>query len=369
MPYKSFLFILFPVVFSFLFLNRNYTTGKMPVTGVQQSDTNWSVQLNEMNYLVLRASSINMIYGMHFSREQAEKLKALAEKLAKILPVAPDTHNKVYGGWQEVPGVYKNLVELLQRGDSIPQELKQHVLNVRELEANIIKHSLLGAQKADYTGEGCLKCHAAPEQFPYGDISKMETKTITAGMRREIDQAHVKGLFGEEGMLMLWRVKDTVWDILNNGQRYVIKDFRCCLIPSDLLSDPARIGQAAFTGEWGEYLESVRQLSDENWDIYKPLFLLPLEDIIRATLPGVQQKEVKSRIHKVESVLTATRKLSRLDFAIQKENKVDELRKAISIDALNGEAGRADDDRKFISAMFLLYFGSPQLYDRIISQN
>jgi hypothetical protein len=338
--------------------------------GNQNATVNsWETELNEMNYLVLKASSINLIYGLHLNREQAAALKNLAERVAASLPAAPDTKGQCSEDVREIRNTYAELNSLLATGQSLTDGFQKKVFSLREKQADMIKRSLLGAQEAGYKGEDCLQCHCEPQHFPAGDIRGLNTKTITADLRKETDEAHVRGLFGDEATLLIWQLKDSVWNILSNGQRFVSKDYRCCLIPSDVIKDPSRIGQAAFEGGWLEYLRSIRELNEKDWNHYKFLFLFPVDELLRASLPGIRDKEVKKRIAGVESVITEARKLSRMEFDIQKETLCGQLAAATSIEALNGEMSRTEENRRFITAMFLLYFGSPELYDSIISQH
>jgi hypothetical protein len=362
--------VILPIFFICVFVsffwqgtNNNTSYNPSPI-----NDTSWSVQLNELNYLVLKASSINLINGLHLSKKQASELKILAEKIDAVLPPVPDTKNHCSTEIIEIRNVYINLISLLTRRDSISASFKEKIFEIRENESDVIKKTLLGAQKNGYHADGCLKCHCNQAGFPDGNINLMETKPIDYKVRKETDLAHVKGLFGEEGTLFLWEYKSTVDSILSNGQKYVLKDFRCCLLPSDLLKNPARIGQAAFSSEWIDYLTDIRTLSDDSWNSYKPLYLEPVKDVMKATLPGIRKNEIEKRLSDVEAIIIEARQLNRMDFEIQKDQLSERLSKAISIDELNGEATRLPEDRQFIAAMFLLYFGSTQLYDKIINE-
>jgi hypothetical protein len=362
--------VILPIFFFCVFVPFFWqgTNNNKPYYSSSINDTSWSVQLNELNYLVLKASSINLINGLHLSKKQASELKTLAEQIEVVLPPAPDIKNHCSNEIVEIRNVYINLVSLLIKRDTIPASFKEKVFEIRENESVIIKKTLLGAQKEGYHSEGCLKCHCTPSGFPSGNINQLETKPINDKVRKETDLAHVKGLFGEEGTLLLWEYKSTVDSILSNGQKYVLKDFRCCLLPSDLLKNPARIGQAAFSSEWIDYLTDIRTLSDDSWNSYKPLYLEPIKDVIKATLPGIRKNEIEKRLADVEAIIVEARQMNRMDFEIQKDQLSERLSKAISIDELNGEATRLPEDRQFIAAMFLLYFGSPQLYDKIIME-
>ena len=329
----------------------------------------WEYQLNEMNYLVIRASSINIIYGLYLTRKQAEELKALAKKIESLKLPVPDTKGNTFAGFVDIRKTYLILIEYLKKQKPIPDSLKNQVLKMRILESEIIKRTLLGAQKAGYKGSSnSLECHAPPEYFPKGDISNKETKAISNKERKEIDLAHVKGLFQEEGTNKLWELKSDVDKILTNGQKYMLKSFRCGLLPPSNLSDPANIGQAFVTDEWIEYFIEARKLSEEYWKDYKQLFIIPIEDIIVATLPGIKQKYKKEILKTVEKIIEESRKMDKIDFELQKESLCLKLKDELNVDFLIGETDREKEERQFIAAMFLLFFGSPDIYDEVIKQ-
>jgi hypothetical protein len=258
------------------------------------------------------------------------------------------------------------LIDILLKQQPVSDSMKNAVNEMRVQEADLIKRTLLAADNPAYHGEGCLECHAPPALFPKGSIASKDTKPITAAYRKDIDLAHVKGLFGDEGTALVWDLKEAVDSILNNEQRYVFASFRCCLIPAQNSGDPGIIGQSFVTNEWIEYFKSIRELSDKKWLEYKDLFIIPLEDIVKAKLPGIKKKDIDKRIKNAEVVINECRKMDKIEFELQKENLCISLSKALNIDDLNGESSRAADERKFMAAMFLLFPGTSQMYARIL---
>lgn len=329
----------------------------------------WEEQLNEMNYLIMRTSSINIIYGLYLTSQQAEALKLLAKKVEALQLPVPDTKGKTNDDLAKIRSTYLLLTEYLKKQNTVPDSLKDRVYKMRELESEIIKKSVLGAQQAGRAEGDCIKCHATPENFPKGDISKMDTKAISEKERKEIDLAHVRGLFLESGTRKLWELKAEVDQILTNGQKYMLKNFRCCLIPPNDLKDPANIGQVFVTNEWIAYFRDIRKLPDKKWNDYKQLYFIPVEDVIKATLPGIKQKNKKEILSKFESVIMEARKMDEIDFELQKEQLCLKLRDALKVDFLTGESKRSKEDRQFIAAMFLLFPGSSEIYDEIIKNN
>ncbi len=334
--------------------------------GGSGADTSWEVQLNEMNHLVVKASSVNLIRGLHLSREQASQLKVHAASVAALLPPCPDSRGRCLRVFSLAREIYMALIDRLIRNDTLGNAFEQQVLEVRKQEAEVIRLSVIAAEQRHYQDRGCIKCHALPEHFPSGGTMKKEAPVVTASMRRETDLAHIEGLLGKEATQKLWDIKDDVYQILTRGQQCLTSGFRCCLLSPDGLKNPERIGQAASTDAWTAYLDAAYPLSDEDWKIYRSLYLDPVAEIIEASLPGIRKKEVERRTAKVEEIISLARGLSRMDYEIQREALAEALINAISVDALNGEEHRNEDERRFLAAMFLLYHGSENLYDQII---
>jgi len=328
----------------------------------------WQYQLNEMNYLVLRTSSINIIYGLYLTRRQAEELKTLAEEIESLKLPVPDTKGNTYKDLIAVRKTYLILIEYLKDRRQIPDTLEDQVLKLRTLESEIIKKSLLGSHKVIRKDNSCIRCHALPEYFPKGDISRKQTTEISDKKRSRIDLAHVKGLFGDEGVNKLWELRYNIDTILTNGQKHILKSFRCCLLPPSNLKDPANIGQAFVTNEWMNYFREIRKLSDKNWKEYRQLFFLPVEDIIEATLPGIRSKYKNKILADVEKIAEECRKMDEIDFELNKEALCLKLQDALNIDFLIGETNRQKDERLFIAAMYLLFPGSSEIYENILNQ-
>jgi hypothetical protein len=345
----------------------SFTTGKKTKNVNSGTDPNsWELQLNEMNYLIMRTSSINIIYGLNLTNKQAKELKNLSIKIDALNLKTPDTKGKAIPEFVEIRKCYKFLIEYLRVQKPIPDSLKKEVFRLREIESDIIKKSVIGAYKIPRGNDACIRCHSIPEHFPKGNIANLDTKTVSDKERTDIDLSHVKGIFLDSGVEKLWELKSEVDNILTNGQKYMLKIFRCCLIPPNDLNNPANIGQAAATSEWINFFRDVRKLSDKKYNDYKDLYLLPIRDIIDARLPGIKPKYKKEIMDKVENLIIDTRKLDEVDFELNKELICQKLQDILNVDFLIGESNRSKDDRQFIAAMFLLFPGSTGIYEEII---
>lgn len=356
--------VLLTTVTSILFFSSG-----IPVKRNMHSAKNeaWVKQLNEMNYLIVLISSVNIINGLYFSQEQADALNKYSLEFKSTGLPGLDTSASISNDLVKVRRVYVHLLDLLLKKDSIPSDFKKQVYASRIMEAEIIKRSILGAQERGYKDEGCLQCHCIPEYFPKGDVSKKETKSISSEERAAIDKAHTIGLFGESGMLKLWLMKDKTDSVLTDGQKYIMKNFKCCLVPPNDLNDPTNIGQAFVSNEWINYFRAVRKFSDAEWMKYKDLFILPLDTFLRATLPGIQSKKTKEILADAENVVKNARSLDAIDFELQKEALCLKMKEALKSATPQPESAQEADIRKFISAMFLLYPGSDKLYSNIVN--
>jgi|GEM_PF-1034361 len=325
-------------------------------------------ELLDLSYLVLKASAINIIYGLNLERYQVEKLKELSLNFENdIMPVH---YINPYSDFNlnEIKSSYIELLDYLYKKKSIPEDLKNKVNQIRIQEAEFIKKGLLGVQMNGYEGNKCLKCHAPPDYFPDGNISEMKTETVSPEKRAEIDKAHVYGIFGKEGTEKLWELKQKVDDILTSGQKYLLKNFRCCLIPPDDLNNPVNIGQAFVSDEWINYFTEVRNASNKTWKEYKQLYIIPLKDYIDASLPGINNLKKKKMIDKAVLVLEESRRLDKVDFELQKKILCLKLKDALSIDELTGEDKREKEERQFISTVYLLFPGNANIYESVLKE-
>ncbi|MFH1320429.1 MAG: hypothetical protein ABII90_07240 [Bacteroidota bacterium] len=335
---------------------------------IPADNMSWEKQLNEMNYLIMRTSAANLINGVYLTYKQGEKLRKLVEIIDSFKPPIPDMKGDASPDLVKVRDTYILLFEHLADQKSVPDGLNSWVLEMRIKEAETIKRSLLGAQKTGYSGSGCLGCHAPPSHFPKGDISGKETRVITQKERELIDKAHVTGLFGEEGMLKLWELRTNVDNILTDGQKYLLNSFRCCLLPNKDLENSTNIGQAFVTDEWKNYFGEVRKVSGELWKDLKPLYLIPVGDIIEATLPGIRSKDKKEILKKVDKILVETREMEEIIFEAQKESLCLKLKDALKVGFLLGETAQQEEERQFLAAMFLLFPGNEEIYDKFLKR-
>ncbi len=328
----------------------------------------WNKQLNEMNFIIMRTSAINIINGLLLTKGQAVRLKELCKSIETLSPPIPDMKGSADRDLTEIKKSFLKLTEYLIKQKQVPQKFKNRVTALRMKEAEIIKKSVIAAQKNSKSKTGCIKCHYPPSYFPKGDISKMKTESISKNKRYIIDLAHVQGLFGKRGTEKLWKIQSQVTDLLTSSQEYLLKDFQCCLFPPDSLKDSTNIGQAFVNDKWINYFREIRSYSVEDWERYKQLYITPLGDIIEATLPGIQKSEKNRILEKMELVLEESRKIDDVDFELQKESLCMKLRDEMNIDSKIRETKDEIEHRQFRAAMFLLLPGNSKIYDKLIKR-
>lgn len=332
------------------------------------SDEKWEKQLEYMNFLVIRTSSINLINNLYLSKEQAVRLKELAAGAEACHFPAPDSVASAHSILDQTARVYEKLIGVLLSGNLPQGEFRQQVFTMRLAESDIIKRSLLAAQMPGYGGDGCLECHAPPALFPGGNVDNTETRTPGSAERSRIDREHIRGLLGDGASAWIWANKERVDSILTHEQKYTFKGFRCCLIPETNPGDPGIVGQSFVTDQWIEFFREARKLDESDWKKYRFLFIRPLEDLLEARLPGIGKKQKKVMLNHAGEILEEARSLNKLDFETSREDLCIRLGQCLSVDPLNGELYRPEDEKKFMTAVFLLFPGSIPLYDKILTQ-
>lgn len=328
----------------------------------------WSNELNYLAYQVIKASSVNIIRGINLSLEQLEALHSLALEIASNVPPVLPSEQNVFNQAAEIKETYARLLTLLERDEKISPELTQKLLDIRRIETEIIKESLVADEIGGTKSMGCIACHALPDASIKGNADDYETRAVTKAQRARIDNAHIEGLFGKEGVLLLWKLKSKVDTILFGGQKYILKDFRCCLLPADDLADSANVGQAFVSDEWMHYFQEVREFPIEHWKDYRQLFLYPIEDFLRITLPGIRKKDRKAILKEAGAVIERARGMDDIDFELQKKKLCIDLKNAMNVDFLIGEDSRTKEQRQFIAAMYLLLPGVIPVYTQLIKK-
>jgi hypothetical protein len=325
-------------------------------------------QLNELNYLIMKTSAVNIIYGLNLSREQAVKLKRLSAIIDNRGAPIPDMKGDALPELVEVKKVFQELFHRLLYRKKLSESFKKKVKMTRILETGIIRKSIAGSKRFGYRGKGCLKCHAPSSYFPSQKASQIKLKNISPGERERIDRAHLLGFFGQRGAYELWNMKSKVSEILTSSQKYMMNSVNCSLIPPDHLANPTRIGQAILSGDWYNYFDEIRSIGKDKWKTYRKLYFhIPFGDFVSAISPGLSAEKKKEVIKRMGALIEQVRVLDDIDYQLKKEKLVSDL--TAELDRLQGtissRRSRADLNR-YRMAMFLLFPNNRVIYDELI---
>ncbi|MDH3392762.1 MAG: hypothetical protein OEL66_02055 [Desulfobulbaceae bacterium] len=331
-------------------------------------DDAWSKRLEELNYLVMKTSAVNIIYGLNLTQEQATRLRALAQQIDKVSPPAPQMTGKEHQESAELRDSFAKLFEHILNGQPISDSLKKEINTKRLREVEIIKKSLVGAKGFTYSGKGCLACHAHPDKFPKGDLAKQNLARKTAAEQDKIDRAHIKGMFGNQGMLKLWEMKSEVDKVLTGTQKYMMRSTQCSLLPPDYLAHPTRIGQAVLTGNWYDFFVKIRAVPDDQWKTYRKLYTrYPFRDMLLAISPGIAPDLRDEIVAQMSDIAQQARNLDSIDYTLKRKELVKRINQEIErATARQVETSQQREARQFKSAMFLLFPGNNRIYNEYI---
>lgn len=331
-------------------------------------DNAWSVRLGELNYLIMKTSAVNIVYGLNLSREQAVRLRDLARRIDDVALSAPEMKGVEYPETAAVRDAFANLFEQILSGRQISDVMKKNLNGLRLREVEIIKKSLIGAQGFMYSGEGCLACHAPPNKFPDNDVSGHYLSLATVKEQDRIDRAHLKGMFGNHGMLELWEMKSEVDQVLTGVQRYMMRSIQCSLLPPDYLAHPTRVGQAILTGNWYAYFKEVRAVPERQWQTYRRLYVrYPFRDMLLALSPGIATEHRNEIVTRMGKIVGQARRLDAIDYALKKKELVAAMNQEFeSVTGRHLETNQQREARQFRTAMFLLFPENRRIYDEYI---
>jgi len=323
----------------------------------------WNHQLREMNYLVMQISALNIIQGLQLSKKQIKELYRFSVLIERMSPPPPSFTGSAEKNLVNIRSTFIGLYNKLLHKKSISKKLIKRVNFHRLLESKIIGASVILSKKNDYSANGCLRCHALPPQ--YAIIKYMNRKvSISPKERKIIDRAHITDLYGKKGMIVLWNLKEKIDALLFETQRYMFQDFQCCLLPPESLKKGANIGQAFVTDKWIKMFRDIRRMPQKYWATYRQLYIIPLQDIYKASQPGVSLKAQKRMIKKTEKLFEQIRSMDDIDFELQKKNLCRNLGTLLQSNILRPV--KDPSIRQFKEAMFLLLPGNSKVYKMML---
>jgi len=338
--------------------------------GEEKSDkkyASWDEHLYELGYRLYINSTINAIYGINLTREQAVKLRDLAREVEKKGIRKPEAKGEFRLEVQKVRDTFMEVQKTLFEKKEVSEELHAKLAEARKLESRVLRDGLTSPVPGEKYGS-CRRCHAEPEingdKISYDITGKkwkaMGAKASSYLVKREMAIAHLGAVLKDEGgfKFMSQEMGKKVAAVLTDNQKEVVGKFSCCLVPPKSLSDPVRVGQAD-VAEWQvEMLEKSRKCPDRLWPVAKKRALDELEKSATVADPGMTEEKKKQERERVAGILDKARALSDVDFELEKEK----LASQIKLPA----AQTPEYLRDFHSAFFLLMPGSAEVYEKLI---
>jgi len=325
----------------------------------------WEQQLNELNAISMRIASINILYGLQLNAIQIKRLQFLQKDMETFYIDTDTISPQLLPEVKKIKILYTELYDKLLKQEHLSDSLIETVFKTRLTHSLLIKKTLLGKPKIKESKLQCTQCHALPRHFPKEDINTLKTKTINPFVRKKIDKAHLVGLFSQEGYIKLWYLRNDVYDILNDLQKNIIDSYSPCLIPPGDFNNPMRAGQAFSNEKWYAYLEDIRKHDKKHWKKYKNAYLQPLDDLIEATLPGITSKNKKGVLKNIENILNKTRDMDAVTYDLQKDKICNDLELCFNVNNFSGAPKRSLDIKKYMAAMYLLYPGMSEVYEKM----
>ncbi len=312
----------------------------------------WEDQLREMGHLLYRTSGANVVNGLNLTREQAVQLREFAVELGRAGASAPDPQGEFTKDLALVRETYRELYQVLSRGEEVSDDLRARVVSARAAESKAIAESL--TWNPDAPKNSCARCHTEPG-------TSQSHRTVPASAKQEQAYAHIAGGFDQRGLVTLAALSKKVDGILTDAQKAVLSEFSCCLVPPKGMSDPVRVGQADVSDLAIEALEKARSASEKDWPTLKRRLLDGAERIEFLKRPDLSAADRAALRERVGAVYEKARTMSEMDFELGKADLARELKGPAPQQA-------PEDKRPFMAAFFLLTPGSVETYDRLLER-
>ena len=327
----------------------------------------WDDQLLEMEYLLLHISTVNAINGLGLDRGQAVELRRMARQVEAAGARVPSPRGTFRPDLAEVRDTYRQLERLVRTDQPVPDDMKRRVAQARLLEAAVIRASLRDPSSAT-PSEGCTRCHVPPTRtFRSGevDLAGMDRPGTRRGRSRSptdagVFRAHLLGLYGVGGARTLIQLAPRVNRLLTGPQRSIVETFSCCLVPPQELSDPVRAGQAETNTRVLKLLRYVRSVPASRWPVARKRVLDLASNARLMYRPGLSDAQKADARRRVAEVLEEARRMSDVDFEIEK----DVLARRLDWRTSQDDSPRWDAK----SAMFLLLPGTAPVYTDVIKR-
>lgn len=350
------LMLLFIVIFPLLaqgcsFRNHGDVASANQEVSLSGKEASWEEQLIYMGYLLYRTSNINVINGLNLDSNQLDRLSKIAGEVEREVPPYK-LNGSLSPGLQSVADTYLKLKEKLLIEAPLEEGFLKEVVSARAKESKILREGLTYEKGGKY-GD-CMKCHETPENRS-GRVDINAAKTKNPGIQKEQGYAHISAAIGAKGLQAIGQRAKDVDAVLTDNQKVMLKDFSCCLVPPQGLSNPVRIGQVEASVYEVQLLENVRKIPENQWEQKKQVILRKLEEAQLIKSPDISKKEISAYSKTAGNVLGRARALSDEDFELHKEDLAAEM-KQMKKSEMN------ERQKLFQQAFFLVMPGSLEAY-------
>ena len=306
------------LVFCFALLSLGNGTASAAQRGFVPGDEELRSTQERVHRLQRDISIINLLNGLHLTRDQMTQLLALAKE-------AHQTREQLFS---------QRYRASLQEAETSFTALRQEI-----------------QQGAPARGE-------VPDQA-------RKIKNSLKEMRQQNFQAARQTMQSLETRLT---------QVLTPEQVQVVKDFTPCLIPPKDLRNPVRAGQAAAHGGMEKRLRRLRAIPEDKWQAHRERIAQRVVDKISKRVKPLTEAEKQEEKARFLALADRIRKMPEVDFEMEKNQLIEELIPQARIKELKAEfearqsrRGKARGSR--LSRYFLNDRIIPILEDRLARGN
>ena len=237
----------------------------------------------EILRLKLEISTINLLNGLYLSKEQTTGLLRLAREAQNAREEYTTGSGELMGAVREAEAAFKALRAEIQKGAPARGEIPQH--------ASRINNRLKELQ----------------------DRSNQELSARFKALEEDLGR------------------------VLTPEQLQVVNDFKPCLIPPKDLNNPVRAGQASDSPGVVRLLQRLRAIPEKRWTARRDRVVARFVEKFNQHHYKMTPEEKKAETDRILALIDRARRMSDVDFEMEKENLAEELRPRNVLDDLRAE--------------------------------
>ncbi|MBF0531317.1 MAG: hypothetical protein HQK55_19015 [Deltaproteobacteria bacterium] len=226
---------------------------------------------NNVTSLLADISTINLLNALNLTKDQMNKLLALAEKAKGAREQTTVQSEPFQKALKEAEEAFQALRTEIQKGSPAKGEIPQRAVKIEQ-----------------------------------------QLKELRDQAHRQLTKDYKQ-------------IEAELNTLLTPEQIKVINDFSPCLIPPVNLRDPVRAGQAASNEGAIKSMRRIREIPEANWPTQRTNIAQRIVEQYKRHKFRLTEEEQKNEQERVIGILDKIRKLSGVDFEMQKENLATEL--------------------------------------------